>query len=335
MGIAEHAVAEKLQNFRYLSHDHGGGIEVGEVLAGLRADQKTLPAKLLYDARGSELFNAICETQAYYPTRTERSIFVEHAAAIADSVGRNCAVIEFGPGDMSKVRLLLDALHPAMYIGIDVSETELLRSGPALASEHPWLQVVAVCGDFAASDMLETIVPEENRWVAFFPGSTIGNLEPAEAGAFLKTLRATVGDRGAAIVGVDLRKPKPVLDLAYNDPEGYTRAFNLNLLTRLNRELAANFDEKRFRHHAFFNESLGRIEMHLVSAVAQQVSVAGEIFRFRPGESIHTENSYKYTPEDFIDLAEQAGFFEHRMFSDARGWFGEFVLSARQPRSPG
>lgn len=328
MQTADQAVADKQQNFRFLSHGAGGGIDPAEVLAGLRADTKTLPAKLLYDERGSSLFNAICETQAYYPTRTERSIFAEHADAIAQAVGRNSAMIEFGPGDMSKIRLLLDALHPAMYIGIDVSESELLRAGPALAGEYPWLQVVAVCGDFGASDLLETIVPEENRWVAFFPGSTIGNLEPAEAGAFLQTLRATVGQRGAAIVGVDFRKSKAVLDLAYNDPEGHTRAFNLNLLTRLNRELEANFDEKRFRHHAFFNEAKSRIEMHLVSAVAQRVQVAGESFNFEPGESIHTESSYKYAPEDFIRLAEKAGFGAHRLFSDAQQWFGVFVLSA-------
>jgi L-histidine Nalpha-methyltransferase len=194
--------------------------------------------------------------------------------------------------------------------------------------EYPWLQVVAVCGDFSASDLLETIVPDRNRWVAFFPGSTIGNLDPVDAGAFLRTLRETVGRRGAAIVGVDFRKPAALLDLAYNDPEGHTRAFNLNLLTRLNRELGASFDEKLFRHHAFFNEALARVEMHLVSAVAQRVCVAGESFSFEPGESIHTESSYKYAPGDFASLAASAGFGDQRLFSDERGWFGVFVLSA-------
>jgi dimethylhistidine N-methyltransferase len=328
MQTADGALAARLRNFRYVCHGQGGGIDAAEVLAGLSARPKALPAKLFYDARGSALFNAICETEAYYPTRTERAIFIDHAPTIAQAVGRDSAIIEFGPGDMSKVRLLLDALHPAMYVGIDVSESELLRAGPALAREYPWLQVVAVCGDFSASDLLGTLVPEDNRWVAFFPGSTIGNLEPAAAGDFLRTLRSTVGDRGAAIVGVDFRKPAPVLDLAYNDPEGHTRAFNLNLLTRLNRELDADFDVKRFRHHAFFNESLSRVEMHLVSAVAQQVSIAGHSFRFEPGESIHTENSYKYAPEDFIALAAQAGFGAHRLFTDERRWFGVFVLSA-------
>lgn len=328
MQTADRAVAGRQRNFRFLSHGAGGGIDAEEVLTGLRASSKSLPAKLLYDARGSSLFNSICETQAYYPTRTERAIFNEHATAIAQAVGRNSAIIEFGPGDMSKIRLLLETLHPAMYIGIDVSESELLRAGPALAAEYPWLEVVAVCGDFGASDLLETIVPEENRWVAFFPGSTIGNLEPAQAASFLNSLHAIVGNRGAAIVGVDFRKPKPVLDIAYNDPEGYTRAFNLNLLTRMNRELNANFDEKRFRHHAFFNEAQSRVEMHLVSALGQQVRVAGETFRFEPGESIHTESSYKYAPEDFVRLAAQAGFGAHRLFSDAQRWFGVFVLSA-------
>lgn len=329
MQTAGRSIADKTRNFRFISHGRGGDIDRGEVLSGLRGHPRTLPPKLFYDARGSHLFNAICGTEAYYPTRTERAIFSEHAAAIAAAVGKNSAVIEFGPGDMSKVRLLLDALCPAMYIGIDVSESELLKAGPKLAAQYPWLQVVAVCGDFAASDLLETIVPAENRWVAFFPGSTIGNLDPDAAQAFLRTLRATVGSGGAAIVGVDLRKPKAVLDLAYNDPEGYTRAFNLNLLTRLNRELDADFDERRFRHHAFFNEAQSRVEMHLVSVVAQRVRVAGEIFEFAPGESIHTESSYKYEPADFVRMAAQAGFGTHRLFSDARGWFGVFVLSDR------
>ena len=170
MRMADRSLGHELRNFRFVLHGHGGGIDREEVLAGLSAAQKTLPAKLLYDARGSALFNSICATEAYYPTRTERAIFIAHAESIAQAVGRDSAVIEFGPGDMSKVRLLLDALHPAMYIGIDISEAELMRAGSALAGEYPWVQVVAVCGDFAATDMLPALVPAQNRWVAFFPG---------------------------------------------------------------------------------------------------------------------------------------------------------------------
>ncbi len=324
-----HIAAGYPDNFRFVPTGRGVADHHAEILAGLLAPRKTLPPQLFYDARGSELFNAICRTEAYYPTRTERDIFLSQSRMISDAVGANFAIIEFGPGDMSKFRLLLADLRPAAYIGMDVSRAQLLRAGPELARAHPWLQVVAVCGDFRSSDELSQLVPNGLRKVVFFPGSTIGNFEPEAAGKFMKTLRTLAGDSGAAIIGVDFKKAKSILDLAYNDPEGYTRAFNLNLLTRLNREFGADFDERRFRHHAFYNESLGRVEMHLVSVVAQDVHFpGGEVVRFETGESIHTENSYKYTPGEFGRLANGAGFDAQRLFTDQRGWFGVFVLGA-------
>ncbi|MGH8677850.1 MAG: L-histidine N(alpha)-methyltransferase, partial [Burkholderiales bacterium] len=317
------------ENFRFVSIGGGAADHPREIVAGLLARRKTLPPQLFYDARGSELFNAICRTEAYYLTRTEREIFLAHSHWISNAVGINTAILEFGPGDMSKIRLLLRDLRPTAYLGVDVSKAQLHQAGADLARAYPWLQVIAVCGDFRSSEELSELVPKGLRKVAFFPGSTIGNFEPHAAKDFLGTLRALTGSSGAAIIGVDFKKDKSILDLAYNDPEGYTRAFNLNLLTRLNREFGADFDERRFRHHAFYNEALGRVEMHLVSVVAQQVRFAGgETVRFEPGESIHTENSYKYAPEEFVRLANDAGFGAHRLFTDKRGWFGVFVLTS-------
>ena len=313
-------------NFRLSSLDNGVEVDLGEVIDGLKATPKSIAPKFFYDARGSALFNAICTTDAYYPTRTERGIYQQQAGAIADAVGKDTTVIEFGPGDMSKVRLLLDHLCPRTYVGIDVSVAQLEDAGPVLAADYPWLQVVAICGDFGLSAQLEDQLPDDSRRVAFFPGSTIGNLEPAGAEAFLRGLRDMVGKSGAVIVGVDLQKPKSILETAYNDPQGYTRAFNLNLLTRINRELGANFDERRFRHKAFYNEELGRMEMHLVSVAEQQVRIGEAVFDFQPGETIHTESSWKYTRDRFTRLTEKAGFTSHRFFTDERGWFGVFVL---------
>jgi dimethylhistidine N-methyltransferase len=313
-------------NFRLFSLDNGVDADLGEVIDGLKTTTKSISPKFLYDARGSELFNAICTTDAYYPTRTERGIYQQQAGAIADAVGEDATVIEFGPGDMSKVRLLLDHLRPRNYIGIDVSVAQLEDAGPLIAADYPWLQVVAICGDFGPSEQLEDQLPDDSPRVAFFPGSTIGNLDPAAAENFLRGLREMVGASGAVIVGVDLQKPKSVLETAYNDPEGYTRAFNLNLLTRMNRELGANFDERRFRHKAFYNEELCRMEMHLVSVIEQKVRIGDEVIGFQPGETIHTESSWKYTRERFEQLTEKAGFASHQFFSDERGWFGVFVL---------
>lgn len=316
-------------NFRLISLGNGGDVGFSEVIDGLRQTPKSISPKFLYDARGSELFNSICTTEAYYPTRTECGIYRQRAPAIAAEVGPDTIVIEFGPGDMSKIRLLLDEMRPSAYVGVDVSAAQLEEAGPPLASDYPWLEVVAVCGDFGPSALLEAHLPRERKRVAFFPGSTIGNLDPQAAEGFLLGLRQMLGAEGAAVIGVDLQKPRAVLETAYNDPEGYTRAFNLNLLTRLNRELGANFDERRFSHKAFYNEQLGRIEMHLVSVVEQKVRIGEHVFDFQPGETIHTENSWKYTRNGFAELAGEAGFEVQRFFTDENAWFGVFVLAVK------
>jgi len=326
--IREPSAARRPANVTVISPASGDEIDADEVIAGLARESKRLSPKLFYDVRGSELFNAICETDAYYPTRTERGILAGHAEAIARAVGPDCVVFEFGPGDMSKVRLLLPRLLPAAYVGIDIAKVQLITAAETLAFEYPWLEVFAVCADFGVELPGQLPLPPARRRVVFFPGSTIGNFEPDDARAFLGLAARMVGADGGAIVGVDFQKQTALLDRAYNDPEGLTRAFNLNVLTRLNRELGADFDERRFRHHAFYNESLGRVEMHLVSMVSQVVHLAGKQIRFEAGESIHTENSYKYTPESFAALASEAGFSARRLWTDARDYFGVFWLAA-------
>ncbi|MGD8477936.1 MAG: L-histidine N(alpha)-methyltransferase [Burkholderiales bacterium] len=316
-------------NFAFVSLGNGGDVDLGEVVVGLQQSPKAVPPKFLYDARGSELFNAICTTEAYYPTRTECGIYQSQAQAIAAEVGPNSTVIEFGPGDMSKIRLLLDEVRPRTYVGVDVSAAQLEDAGPVLAADYSWLQVLAVCGDFGPSQLLEEHLPDESKRVAFFPGSTIGNFDPDAACRFLQDLREMLGTNGEAIVGVDLQKPAAVLNAAYNDPEGYTRAFNVNLLARLNRELGANFDERRFRHKAYYNEDLGRVEMHLVSVIEQQVRIGEHTISFQPGETIHTESSWKYTKDAFTRLVGKAGFSVQRFLTDERAWFGVFILRVK------
>lgn len=316
-------------NFRAISLGNAASLDFNEVLEGLKQKQKTVSPKFFYDARGSELFNAICTTEAYYPTRTECGIYDRRATEIANEIGVGADIVEFGPGDMSKVRLLLDALRPRAYFGVDVSAAQLEECGPPLAKDFPWLDVIAVCGDFGPSDLLEEYLPDDGHRLVFFPGSTIGNFDPVDARAFLSRMRSMLGDTGAAIVGVDLRKPAEILNAAYNDRQGYTQAFNLNLLTRLNRDMGADFDESRFRHKAFYNEELGRVEMHLVSMVEQQVRIGQHIIHFAPGETIHTENSWKYSRAGFTELVESAGFVMRKLFTDEREWFGVFVLSVQ------
>jgi len=300
---------------------------LAEVLAGLGEPRKRLPPKLFYDARGAELFNRICGTQAYYPTRTERAILTRHAEDIARHLGAGGVVVEPGAGDMRKIRLLLPALHPRAYVPIDISPDQLLEEAESLAREQPWLQVVAVNADFRARELDHRLTLPSGRRTVFFPGSTIGNFEPGEVLDFLRRARELAGEDGAALVGVDLHKPTPVLDRAYNDPEGYTAQFNLNVLARINREMGADFDLSAFAHRAFYNEAHGRIEMHLVCGRRCTVSVAGRRFEFDAGDTIHTENSYKYMPEMFARMARVAGFSTAQRWSDAGGWFGVFLFS--------
>jgi dimethylhistidine N-methyltransferase len=307
-----------------------GPLELGfreDVLEGLSRPRKALPPKYFYDAAGSRLFERICRLREYYPTRTELSITRAKLGEISRFVGGGAALLEYGSGEGLKSRLLIRAAAPKLYMPVDISRDALARAESKLKREFPRLAIEPVNADFSRPLGIPARRAGERR-VVYFPGSTIGNLSPEEAHAFLKMTRAQVGARGAMIVGVDLKKDANVLHAAYNDAKGVTAAFNLNLLARINRELGGDFRLSRFAHYAFYDPFEGRIEMHLVSLEEQAVGIGAHRFFFRRGESIHTENSYKYSVDEFRLLAAGAGFSHARLWTDRRGWFGVFGLTA-------
>ena len=298
-----------------------------DVLQGFAQTPKALSPKYFYDQRGSELFEAITQQPEYYPTRTEEKILATAAGEIARLAGRDAALVELGSGASRKVRLLLEAMRPAGYLGIDISREFLLSSTQRLAADYPWLDVSAACADFSQPmtlpDSLDGLRP-----IAFFPGSSIGNFTPEEAGVFLGNLHRMLPATGGLLIGVALIKDRARLDAAYNDAAGVTADFNLNLLRRIRRELDTDLDPARFRHLAFFEPIASRIEMHLVSTRDQTVRLEGESFTFHEGERLHTENSYKYSLESFRALAENAGFRQIQVWTDPARLFAVFYFAA-------
>ncbi|PJK28046.1 L-histidine N(alpha)-methyltransferase [Minwuia thermotolerans] len=298
------------------------------ILEGLAEPRKATAAKFFYDEEGSRLFERICELQEYYPTRTECGILRDHAAELRRLLPEGATVIEFGSGSADKIRLFVQALgRPQCYVPIDISRDHLLDNAGAFAAENPAIEVVAVCADFTDPVRLDEVVPKGPR-IGFFPGSTIGNLEREEAAEFLRGARRTVGQGGFLVIGVDLKKDPAILEAAYDDAEGVTAAFNLNLLRRINRELDGDFELNAFSHRALWNDAEGRIEMHLVSERDQAVAVAGRRFDFREGETLHTENSHKYGLDEFRTMAEDAGLHARRSLTDANDLFSVHVLEA-------
>jgi len=295
-----------------------------EVLASLLAMPKTLSAKYFYDEHGSRLFERICRLPEYYPTATEIAILAAHRDDIASALGPGAAIVEYGSGASEKIRILLDALdRPAAYVPVDISRRHLIWSAARLAESYPDLPVQPVAADFTQSFRLPDL---PGRSVGFFPGSTIGNFTPDQAAAFLRTAARTLGPGSALVVGFDLVKETAVLEAAYNDAQGVTASFNLNVLARLNRELGADFPLDAFAHRAWFNPREGRIEMHLEARAALAVNIAGAKVRFRVGETIHTENSYKYTPRRIKALAARAGWTVRRLWTDPKAWFAVAAL---------
>ncbi len=299
-----------------------------EVISGLNQRPRAIGPKFFYDEYGSRLFDAICQTPEYYPTRTEIAILERHIGDIAQHISSRCVLIEPGSGNSRKVRILLDTLRPQTYIPIDISKDYLRSTAEHVAAEYPWLWVHAVCADYSTPIALPAYPPGTQK-LAFFPGSTIGNFEPQQAVAFLRNIANMVLPDGGLLIGVDLKKDPARLNAAYNDAQGITADFNLNLLTRINRALHADFDVDMFRHHAFYNTALGRIEMHLVSKDAQQVRVGNKCFEFAQGEGIHTENSYKYAIDEFQGLAQQAGFTPAAVWTDAERLFSVHYLQTK------
>jgi dimethylhistidine N-methyltransferase len=295
-----------------------------DVLEGLTAKPKRLPPKYFYDLVGSALFERITHLPEYYPTRCEIAILRQHAPAIASLFPQNCALIEFGAGSSRKARILLGAAATVeAYVPVDISGDFLQNEAVQLRRDFPRLAVHPVVADFTKTFAVPAAIADLPR-VGFFPGSTIGNFEPHEAAKFLRNAAETLGEGAVLIIGVDLIKDIKILCPAYNDAEGVTAKFNLNLLARINRELGANFDLAAFEHHACYNSEQKRIEMHLASTKRQKVKVNGKAINFRAGETIHTENSYKYTVESFAALARGTGWSPLQSWSD--GMFGVLAL---------
>jgi L-histidine Nalpha-methyltransferase len=296
------------------------------VINGLGDDPKWLSAKYFYDVAGSDLFERITALPEYYPTRTELSILEHRAGEMSGYVPLSAALVEFGAGSSRKARLLIEAAPQlAAYVPVDISAEFLAQEAAGVRRDIPWIAVLPVAADFTRDFDLPAQIRNRPR-VGFFPGSTIGNFEPEDATEFLRQAGRILGGGATMIVGVDLIKDEAVLNAAYDDAAGVTAKFNLNVLTRMNRELGGNFDLASFRHRAFYNAANHRIEMHLESLQAQSVTVAGRAFEFRKGETIHTENSYKYTVQSFRALAEAAGWRPVKTWTDERGYFSVHAL---------
>lgn len=300
---------------------------LADVIKGLSGSQKSIPCRWLYDEQGSEFFEKITELPEYYPTRTEVGIFERHLSDMASTIGPDAHVVEFGAGAGTKTRLLLDALSaPKSYVAIDISADFLHASMKTLANDYPDLNVIPIVGNFMdAQNLSGTKLPSGNR-LAFFPGSTIGNLLDEEIVTFLSAARNMVGENGQFLIGFDLVKPENILVPAYDDAAGVTAAFNLNLLARINRDLEGNFNLNAFAHEARWNSDAGRIEMHLVSQEDQTVKVNGDHFEFQKGETIHTENSRKFTLEGMQGLAKKAGWAFKKTWFDEKKYFGVALM---------
>jgi len=297
------------------------------VVEGLSGENKSIPPKFFYDERGSALFDRICEQPEYYPPTVERRMLSRLAEEIASLTGTGRVLIEPGAGNAAKVRLLLDALRPSAFVPMDISFDYLASAATDLGREYPWLHIHAACVDYTHSLPIPEQTPEAPR-LLFFPGSSLGNFHRDEAGEFLDLVRHTVRDDGMLLIGVDTKKSEALLNAAYNDAAGVTAEFNLNLLHRVRQELDVDLDPGAFEHLAFYNAEAGRIEMHLVSRVAQQLCINWHCFRIEEGEMLHTENSYKYSPEEFLELASQSRFKLLRHWVDDEGLFAVYLFEA-------
>jgi dimethylhistidine N-methyltransferase len=296
--------------------------DLGEILAGLEKSQKTLSPKFFYDEQGSRLFDEICELPEYYQTNTELSIMQRHVGEMAQRIGPQASLIEFGSGSSVKIRILLEHLHQlAAYVPVDISREHLVKAADAISRDFPDIEVLPVAADFTQPFDLPDpqVMPVRN--VVYFPGSTIGNFSPDAADKLLRVMHHEAGENGALLIGIDLQKDVRIIERAYNDKAGVTALFNLNILRRINREFGADFRLENFRHRAAYNTGFGRIEMHLISTCDQSVRIAGRQFEFAAGEALLTEHSHKYTYEGFSEMAARAGFTVVAAWTDADEMF--------------
>lgn len=298
-----------------------------QVLSGLHEQPRRIEPRYFYDAVGSQLFEQITHCPEYYPTRTEHAILRDHAAEIAAVVGPDCVLIEPGSGNCEKVERLLEALEPSLYVPLDICANTLRNACERLLDSHPWLQCTAIAGEYGELSRLPELLPEQRR-VVFYPGSSLGNFEPAAAIRFLRELRALVGLEGGILLGVDNNQNEALLNRAYDDAAGITAAFNRNVLRHLNRLIDADFVPEAFDHVAFFNAAHGRIEMHLRSRYVQTVRLGDSHIKLAAGEMIHTENSYKYSQPAMLALAAEAGLRCRMHWHDSDCLFGLYYLVA-------
>jgi len=299
-----------------------------DVIAGLSASPRSLPCKYLYDERGSELFEGICETKDYYVTRADLALHQAHLEEIAERIGPNAHIIEFGSGAGIKIRIILEATHPRAYTPIEISGEALTQSVAALSEQFPELDIRPLQADYTKpvpDEHLELDPPARHR-VVYFPGSTISNFTHAEAHEFLSRMAHIAGPAGGVLIGVDLVKPAERLQRAYDDSEGVTAAFNLNLLRRLEKDLGAKIDREAFRHRAVYNEDHQRVEMHLVAEHSTAIELDGHRFEFGAGDFIHTESSHKYTIDGFLELVRDTGLHPVATWTDPDGLFSMHYL---------
>jgi len=299
-----------------------------DVLSGLRQSQKQLPSKYFYDERGSRLFEKITQLEEYYPSRTERAIMERNIDEISGCIGPEAMMIELGSGSSQKTRLLLDRLSLKAYVPVDISENYLLKVVHQLRRNYPRISIIPVFADYTSPFQLPGVGGDYQKQVVFYPGSTIGNFHPWPAQRFLEMIASLMDDDSGMLVGVDHKKDTQVLEAAYNDAQGITIEFNKNILKRINRELDADFDIGVFKHKAFYNEEKGRVEMHLVSTEDQRVRIDGEDIYFEKGESIHTENSYKYSIKEFETLVSD-WYAVEKVWTDDKDYFSLQYLSKR------
>jgi len=298
-----------------------------DVVRGLSLPEKELSCKYFYDERGSRLFDQICELDDYYLTRTELSIMQQHASAMAEQLGPEIALVEFGSGSSVKTKILLDRLDsPVAYMPLDISAEHLQKTTVRLREAHPEIEIIPIAADFTKGFELPTTTSPYSHAAVYFPGSTIGNFTPSQAQQLMGRIGDILGRDGGLLIGIDLQKDPAIIEAAYNDKEGVTAAFNLNVLHRLNGELDANIDVTQFRHRAVYNQSQGRVEISLVSLSDQNIEIDGHAFRLRDGEQITTEYSHKYTIDGFSQLAQAAGFSLHHHWTDAKNYFAVLHL---------
>jgi dimethylhistidine N-methyltransferase len=299
-----------------------------EVVTGLQAQRKMIPPKYFYDEAGSKLFEKITHLDEYYLTRTEMKLFDENSESIAAAIGEGGALIEYGSGSSRKIRKLLESARPRAYVPVDISRDHLQQNARQLHEDFPWLNVYPTCADFTQTFKLPDAV-ESLQKTGFFPGSSIGNFDPAAAKEFLATVGRTLGAGAQMLVGVDRKKPADILESAYNDAAGVTAQFNLNVLSHINNALGADFDLQGFSHQAHYSAEEGCIKMYLVSGRRQTVNIDGTQIDFQKDERIHTENSHKYDRAELYSLADEANFDVAATWSDPNEWFSVYLLTVR------